>query len=204
MKHTTEEILAYIHDNLGEVHRAVIQGTIYSEELMGGIVCREYGFLIPGKVNQGMTFMEMAKQARGDGGHGRHFWQIDDRSYPEFVNSTPQSDVVAYAKKAVECLEEKRKYLESKGWTENVLGDEDFLRAIVASYNCGQGNVNKALKAGADVDRYTFGGDYSKSVMEFAGVYRKLFTPSQAAAESGIDVEVKEPPEKATKETEEG
>ena len=113
----------------------------------------------------------------GDSGHGRSFYQIDDRSYPDFVNHTPLSNVKAYAKKAVECLEEKRKYLVSKGWFDT-LEDAEFERAITASYNCGQGNVHKALSRGYDVDHYTFTQDYSKEVMEYRYLYFDLFPRS--------------------------
>lgn len=197
MKNTTKNILTWIHDNLGEIHREVIQGTIYTMEMMGGLVCREYGFLIPSKVNAGLSFEEIAEQAVGDSGHGRHFWQIDDRSYPDFVNDTPQSDIIAYAKKAIEVLEEKRRFLDKKGWTQSKLGDELYLRAILASYNCGQGNVHKALKAGKDVDHHTYNGDYSAVVIEYTNIYKELYTPGRATAVNGEDKAVLPPPMKA-------
>ena len=37
--------------------------------------------------------------------------------------------------------------------------------AAVAAYNCGPGNVQKALAAGSSVDRFTAGGDYSHDVL---------------------------------------
>lgn len=156
----------------------VTKDYIYTEAWLAGIVCREVGFLIPRKVSAGQSFEYIASHMTGDSGHGRSFYQIDDRSYPDFVNSTPLSNVKAYAKKAVECLEEKRKYLVAKGWDEDKLGDEAFERAITAAYNCGQGNVHKALSRGLNEDYYTFTQDYSKCVMEYRYLYYDMFAPS--------------------------
>jgi len=41
----------------------------------------------------------------------------------------------------------------------------DPQRAGIAAYNCGRGNVTRAIKAGYDVDRYTAGNDYSQDVV---------------------------------------
>jgi hypothetical protein len=48
---------------------------------------------------------------------------------------------------------------------------EDYgalFQATVAAYNCGPGNVRKALEAGADVDSLTTGRDYAKDVLDRA------------------------------------
>ncbi len=54
----------------------------------------------------------------------------------------------------------------------------DHWDAAVAAYNCGPGNVRKALDAGSSVDRFTTGGDYSADVMgtRLAIVQRKKHT----------------------------
>ncbi len=179
MKNARRNILAWIHENLGDIHREVAE-VIYknywvSMGLLAGIVCREYGFLIPRKVTAGQSPAYIFAHATGDGGHGRSIYQIDDRSFPVFVQETPLSDVKAYCIKAVEVLKEKERYLLSQGWTREKLGDETFERAVIAAYNCGQGNVNKALNRGLDVDRYTFGGDYSKDVQISRFLYWDLF-----------------------------
>ena len=186
MLNTTKNILSWIHDNLGDIHREVTKDFIYTEAWLAGIVCREVGFLIPRKVSAGQSFEYISGHMTGDSGHGRSFYQIDDRSYPQFVNDTPLSDVTAYAKKCVECLEEKRKYLVSRGWTENKLGDELFARAISAAYNCGQGNVHKALYAGLDVDHHTFTQDYSKCVMEYRYLYYDMFKPEDTTEKDDV------------------
>ena len=179
MKNTRRNILQWVHDNLGDIHREVAE-VIYKDYwvsmgLLAGIVCREYGFLIPRKVAAGKTFMQIVSNAWGDGGHGASIYQIDDRSFPDFINKTPLSDVKAYCIKAVQVLQEKERYLVNKGWTREKLGDETFERAVIAAYNCGQGNVSKALTRGLDVDRYTFSGDYSKDVQVSRYLYWDLF-----------------------------
>ncbi len=47
-------------------------------------------------------------------------------------------------------------------------------RAAIAAYNCGEGNVRKAIEAGIDVDAPTAGHDYSRAVLAFAEAYRGL------------------------------
>jgi hypothetical protein len=48
----------------------------------------------------------------------------------------------------------------------------DPVRAGVAAYNCGRGNVVKAINAGQDVDQYTTGHDYSRDVVRRADWFR--------------------------------
>jgi Transglycosylase SLT domain len=48
----------------------------------------------------------------------------------------------------------------------------DPLAAAVAAYNCGQGNVNKAIKNGVDIDSYTTGHDYSRDVLSRAAWFK--------------------------------
>ncbi len=98
--------------------------------------------------------------------HGFSYWQIDTGSYPDFIKSGDWKDPYKSCLKAIEVLEEKRKSLE---YAFPKLDNRE--QAITAAYNCGQGNVIKALRAGKDVDRYTHEKNYSKMVWE----YRKLF-----------------------------
>lgn len=48
----------------------------------------------------------------------------------------------------------------------------DPVAAAAAAYNCGPGNVNKAIAAGKDVDAYTTGHDYSKDVLARAAWFK--------------------------------
>lgn len=210
MNETTKIIFNFIHDNLEQIHIEATKDTIYDKDDMAGIVSREYGFLIPGKIKNGQSFEYITRHATGDSGHGISFYQIDDRSYRDFLKENPLDDetrdinelVLVYAKKAIECLEEKRKYLEGKGWTKDKLGEELYKRAIFAAYNCGQGNVNKALSRGYDVDHYTYNKDYSKCVVEYVNAYKLMFSPENATSLDGINDVVQEPPMKALKDVE--
>ena len=49
----------------------------------------------------------------------------------------------------------------------------DLLRASIAAYNCGAGNVMKALGAGRSVDFYTAHRDYSRDVLSRAGWFQR-------------------------------
>src|SRR5205814_5154441 len=103
--------------------------------------------------------------------HGYSFWQIDIGSYPEFIRSGDWKDPFKSAVKAVSVLEEKRKYFDEKM---PGLKDDKLNRAITAAYNCGQGNVFKALINFKDVDAYTFNHDYSKEVWRFRELYKAI------------------------------
>jgi soluble lytic murein transglycosylase-like protein len=59
-----------------------------------------------------------------------------------------------------------------KHYTANPTSGVDPVRAAVAAYNCGQGNVANAIKDGFDVDHYTTGGDYSTDVMGRAAWFK--------------------------------
>ena len=186
---TEKDILIWIHDNLGSEIRKLTdekyKETLYTESLIAGLITRETGFLILRYANRGMNVNEIAARMKGDYGrrpgessaryHGFGFVQIDIHSYPEFINSTPLEDYPAYLEKAILVLEEKRKSIERAGFTEESLGNEDFIRAILAAYNSGQGNVIRSLRRGRDVDTTTHQGDYSKDVMRLRYKYWEMF-----------------------------
>lgn len=64
----------------------------------------------------------------------------------------------------------------------------DPTRAAIAAYNCGKGNVTKAVRAGYDIDHYTSGSNYSQDVLnrmkwfEQEGFDRDVETPEGSAA----------------------
>ncbi len=189
MLKTNKDILIWIHDNLGETIRGLTDGdfkeTPYTEALIAGLICRETGFLILRYANKGMGLDEIAVRMKGDYGrragestpryHGYGFVQIDTGSYPDFINKAPLSDYTAYLKKAVEVLEEKRRSIMCAGFNAGSLGDEYFMRAILAAYNSGQGNAVRSLRLGRDVDVTTYQGDYSKEVMKFRYEYWEMY-----------------------------
>ena len=54
------------------------------------------------------------------------------------------------------------------------VSDRAKLRMAIASYNCGSGNVKRALRNGYGIDHYTAHRDYSKEVLRYAGIYEHL------------------------------
>jgi hypothetical protein len=51
-------------------------------------------------------------------------------------------------------------------------GNADPLRAAIAAYNCGRGNVNRAITNNVDVDAFTTGHDYSQDVTARAAWFK--------------------------------
>jgi len=106
----------------------------------------------------------------GDKGHGHGIMQIDDRSRPAFCDSGKWRDLAA-------SLDYIHHNVLVPGF--NYLGDKHFdlfggeetpecyaalFWGAIAAYNCGAGNVVKALKAGEGVDARTTGRNYSADV----------------------------------------
>lgn len=104
----------------------------------------------------------------GDAGHGHGEMQVDDRSHSAFCASGKWRDLAAsleyvHANVIVPAFNYLGDYFELFG--------EDYgalFRGAIAAYNCGPGNVRKALEAGADVDSLTTGRDYSADVLRRA------------------------------------
>lgn len=169
------DLLLWIKRDLGPYIKNAIAGTIFTEDWLGAIAARETGFLIIRYVNQGLDLSEIAKRMKGDFNngiyHGFSFWQIDIRSFPEFINSGKWMDIQTSAKKAVEVLSDKMRYLKSH---QEKLGEYWYERAITAAYNCGEGNVEKVILAGKDIDSRTFNKDYSKEVFRMRNIYMNL------------------------------
>jgi len=178
-----QKMMKWIKDNLSAIINQAIAGTNYSEDWLAGMCARETGFLFSRYVNQGMSFEQICPLMKGDFSkrsgetekkyHGFGFWQIDISSFADFVNSDKWIDPLETAKMAVKVLGEKRSYLKQKGWDQK-LDPVTWERAITAAYNCGQGNVHKALTENKDVDSYTYSNDYSKEVFRYRGIYNKL------------------------------
>jgi hypothetical protein len=54
----------------------------------------------------------------------------------------------------------------------SLLSATALLRAALAAYDCGTGNVVRALRHGHDLDFYTSGRDYSRDILERAGFFQ--------------------------------
>jgi len=177
---TEKEILNVIKINLGPIIRKAIadsKTTLYTEDWLAAMAMREMGLKIAKLLGQGKGWPQIVKEAKGDYSqrkgekekqyHGFGFWQIDLDSYREFVTANRWVDPYQCCLKAIEVLEEKRKYLVSK----KIQFDN---RAITAAYNCGQGNVYKAITTGRDVDYFTHQQNYSAEVWRYREIYKKL------------------------------
>jgi hypothetical protein len=106
----------------------------------------------------------------GDGGHGCGPMQVDDRSWPTWCGQwkAGQLQVVDGIHMGCFVLAAKVKAIAR---ILPQMPDDMKLRAAVAAYNCGEGNVRRAYMASADLDKYTANGNYSADVMERAAYY---------------------------------
>ncbi len=95
----------------------------------------------------------------GDHGHGRGFFQIDDRGpFRHLIRPAPwpvQDQVEA----ACEVLADARHVLR------RFLNAPRFLLAVVCSYNAGTPAVARLMAKGWDPNRATYQGDYGDDVM---------------------------------------
>jgi soluble lytic murein transglycosylase-like protein len=105
----------------------------------------------------------------GDGGHGRGIMQIDDRSFPDFANSSHSKDPRRNILKGGEILNGKRKFLSNKGVSGDLL-----VRGSVAAYNGGEGRVLKAIRNQHNVDSVTAHGNYSSDVLGRSQIFTEL------------------------------
>ncbi|HEV8506580.1 MAG TPA: peptidoglycan-binding protein [Chitinophagaceae bacterium] len=178
-----QKMMKWIKENLGGVIVQAVNGSDYTEDWLAGMCARETGFLFSRFANQGMSFAQICPLMKGDFGkrandaekifHGFGFWQIDIASFPSFVSSDKWKDPLETATMAISVLDGKKNFLRQKGWDQR-LSPLLWQRAITAAYNCGEGNVNKALSKNLDVDNFTFSKDYSKEVFRYRNVYAAL------------------------------
>jgi soluble lytic murein transglycosylase-like protein len=112
----------------------------------------------------------------GDRGFGHGLMQIDSNTR----NGNTQwcedwvaqgMDPTANILKGAAILDSKWRFLAPKvnlyGW--------EMLRAVIAAYNTGEGNVLRSIRAGRDVDSTTTGGDYSADVLRRSAHYKEYF-----------------------------
>ncbi|MFA6239922.1 MAG: hypothetical protein WC655_03290 [Candidatus Hydrogenedentales bacterium] len=101
-------------------------------------------------------------------GFGRGLLQIDYDAH-EFARIGPWQDPEQNIIHGGRVLGQSKRFLELK----LKLPERDLLRAAIAGYNCGPGNVLKAAKAGMDVDAYTAHKNYSADVLARAAWFRR-------------------------------
>lgn len=114
----------------------------------------------------------------GDGGHGRGWLQIDDRSHAAWLHThagcrsgswTPVRGHTALEPGYCPSLSAATIYaieiLQGNIALARARGVQEQLRFAVAAYNGGAGNALAGLRDG-NVDRYTTGHDYSHNVID--------------------------------------
>lgn len=191
---TNQQILQWIKSNLGTVIKQSIAAALiknpqllYTEDWLAAIACRESGGVIAKhapalpEMPSGRVLSVLAPLMRGDYGqrphdaapkyHGYGFWQADIDSFPDFVRSGAWQDPTKACAMAISILEGKRLWLEHhiadfKGYPLD--------RCIIAAYNCGEGNVEKVIAEGHDIDIRTTDKNYSAQVWEFRTIYQSL------------------------------
>jgi hypothetical protein len=185
---TEKQVIQWILTNLGaDIDKALAEAKtvnpelLYDKDWLAGMCHRETGFKISEYLAKGIKPDAIHPLMRGDYGqragekekqyHGFGYWQIDIGSFPTFVKSGDWKDPFKTCVKAISVLEGKRKYLEPK--FPNLKGDS-LLRAVTAAYNCGEGNVQKVLNAGQDIDARTHQHNYSAEVARFAEIARSI------------------------------
>lgn len=175
------QCLIWIKRNLSAViaQALIDSNSDYPESLLAGMAMRETGIIISkyGKsemlIVSALTKGDFTKRPKDKEKtyHGFSFWQIDIDSYPDFVKSGHWKDPYKACRKAIEVLDEKKKYILKKF---PLILPDTLLQATIAAYNCGQGNVVKVIAAKKDIDSRTAHGNYSKSVLQYKTVYEGL------------------------------
>jgi hypothetical protein len=99
-------------------------------------------------------------------GFRRGLMQIDYDAH-EFARGDDWRSPDANLRYACGLLQEAKAQLRRR----TVLHGQALLRAALAAYNCGLGNVMRAVQHGLDLDFYTAGRDYAKDVLDRAGFF---------------------------------
>lgn len=102
-----------------------------------------------------------------DGGFGRGLMQIDFDAY-DFARNGAWRDPVANIDFGCKVLAQNLALISRK----TSLKDRDALQAAIAAYNCGAGNVLRAIHDGRDLDFYTAGRNYSADTINRAGWFQ--------------------------------
>ncbi len=172
MNDSARERLQFIRGQYGEFIRTSAGHHEHRPEVVAGIMMRE----TEGGLSKWLD--KPGPEGRGDGGHGHGLMQIDDRSFPDFCRAERWQDPATNIDFGCRVLLGKSSFLKAHF---PQLAPDTLERAAVAAYNCGEGNVKKALEAGQDVDAFTTGHDYSRCVLDFAQAYLELEEPPAPA-----------------------
>lgn len=153
---------------------AAAKYTGYSTALIFAMGSRESGWGLilrpPGPAGTGDFTPRKGGLPPDGGGYGRGLMQIDYK-YHEFARTGPWRDGVKNIEYAAAEIMKNIRWQRSK-WL--ALTKTQALRASIAAYNCGQGNVGRALSTGRDIDYFTAHRDYSADVLNRAGWFQRF------------------------------
>ncbi len=108
-----------------------------------------------------------------EGGFGRGLMQIDFDAF-EFARTGPWRDPAENIAFACRLLASNLALVARKA----PFTGSDALRAALAAYNCGCGNLLRALRQARDPDFYTTGRNYSAEVLNRAGFFHLAGWPT--------------------------
>ncbi|HYL98291.1 MAG TPA: hypothetical protein VEZ90_04995 [Blastocatellia bacterium] len=145
----------------------------WPSDLMLAIGSRETGFLWEQHWNRQHDWAIL-----GDSNHGHGVWQIDDRSHADFTSTNAWKDPARCCLKAIEILNQTRAVL-TKDPDYQALNADTQLKAVIAAYNCGPGNEEKALRRHLDPDAFDFGHNYAEDVLEQRPIFAELLNAPQ-------------------------
>lgn len=181
---TYTEQLQWIKTYCGPVMRQAIaqkQPTMFVEDWLGSITCRESGIIISRLGDTVKSAVEMCPLLKGDYSqrsydsapeyHGFGFTQIDSHSYPDFINSGKWEDPLACYLQTIDVL---RSIFSSISPTIKNFNADIQALYITAAYNCGAGNEEKILFNHIDPDAYTTGHNYAAQIASFRKIYLSL------------------------------
>lgn len=113
----------------------------------------------------------------GDEGHGHGLMQIDDRSFPDFCATEDWKDPEKNISKGAAILRGMRNQVIKECEQFEVTATEaEIEQMAIAAYNCGADHPVHCQRHSMDLDFYTTGKDYSRSVLAFANEYRDIAT----------------------------
>lgn len=108
---------------------------------------------------------------RGDGGHGRGLFQIDDRGPFKHLIAEDGEEWSAYVQAQAACTVLATAREELRGFE----AFPDFEVAVVCRYNAALANVLAALQVRRDPNLVTTGKDYGRDVLQLRAQLRAAF-----------------------------
>lgn len=180
------QILTWIKKNLaGTINQALAEkpGTGFTEDWLAAITLRETGELIAKRLlkNPNLSVNGVAAQMTGDYSqrpgdkekcyHGFGFIQVDIGSFPLYVASGDWKDPLKCYRMGIAILQGKQTFILNH---KAAFANYDIDQATTAAYNCGEGNVLKAVRANLQVDHYTTEHNYSTEVWQFRELYKTI------------------------------